>query len=101
MFSNCRNVETIYVDPDKWSNANLEGRMFYNCFQLSGGNGTVYDSHTDDNSIDYAIIGTGNTPGYLTSKDQTKPKLKVEITVSPKPIMHRVKTLIWRTENFL
>ena len=83
MFSNCRNVETIYVDPDKWSNANLEGTMFYNCFQLSGGNGTVYDYHTDDNSIDYAIIGKGNTPGYLTSKDQTKPKLKVEITRKP------------------
>ena len=81
MFSGCSNIETIYVDPEKWSCENFVAwGMFYGCFLLYGGTGTVYDHDVWNNSHD-AFVGDG---GYLTSKDQTKPQLKVEIARMPK-----------------
>jgi len=68
MFSRCHDLTTIYAGSE-WSIAaeTVVDGMFYGCWNLVGGMGTVYsEDHVD---ADYAHIdgGTSN-PGYLTLK---------------------------------
>jgi len=69
MFWECRNLVTIYVSNDWVTPAGLTGsmNMFYNCFSLVGGQGTVFDdTHIDG---DYGRIDGGpDNPGYFTLK---------------------------------
>lgn len=67
MFSNCKNLEKIYVS-DKFVNDNVTSstEMFYRSFKLVGGNGTEFNSSYIDKT--YARIDTSSTPGYFTLK---------------------------------
>ena len=67
IFSCCTNITTIYVGKDNWNTSNVTDgtAMFYNCFRLIGGNGTIYDPlHI---GMEYARIDKEGTPGYLTA----------------------------------
>ena len=68
MFVGCTNLATIYAGSG-WSVAKVtdSNQMFYDCYALVGGQGTVYDAdHTD---YTYAHIdGGASNPGYLTLK---------------------------------
>ena len=65
MFANCADLEDIFVS-NTWSNSAVkEGdRVFYDCQNLVGGNGTAYDPEKTDYT--YACADTEKTPGYLT-----------------------------------
>jgi surface protein len=73
LFYHCPGLTTIYVG-NGWSTATVTdgSSMFYDCFSLVGGKGTIYDpAHVD---YTYARIDGGpnsETPGYFTrSGDQ-------------------------------
>ena len=73
MFSECEVLKTIYVatfDTSKLAyndiNDWFSDPMFKKCFELVGGNGTIYSS--DHSYKDYARIDTSQTPGYFTYK---------------------------------
>jgi len=68
MFANCTNLQTIYVDSEKWNLSNMESSdyMFYGAINLTGSNGTKFDSNYIDKT--YARIDTKEEPGYLSSK---------------------------------
>ena len=73
LFEDCENLWTIYVGSG-WSTAAVteSNRMFYNCTNLVGGQGTAFNaSHVNG---DYAHIdgGTSN-PGYFTSGNGPRP----------------------------
>ena len=65
MFANCADLEDIFVS-NTWSNSAVkEGdRVFYDCQNLVGGNGTAYEPEKTDYT--YACADTKETPGYLT-----------------------------------
>ena len=67
MFSLCYYLDEIYVDQDKWTNANvnLSSSMFSGCSNLVGGDGTLFDSSKD--TALYAYVGEG---GYLSTHDK-------------------------------
>jgi surface protein len=71
MFWECRSLVTIYVSDEWVTPAGLQGsmNMFYNCFSLVGGQGTVFDAtHIDG---DYGHIDGGpDNPGYFTLKTE-------------------------------
>ncbi len=68
MFWNCHSLETIFCS-DRWNTEKVEYsyNMFYECSDLKGGQGTVFDpNHTDK---EYARIDGGpSCPGYFTYK---------------------------------
>ncbi|MBO4804113.1 MAG: BspA family leucine-rich repeat surface protein, partial [Muribaculaceae bacterium] len=69
MFERCSNLVTIYVNSDWYVSPALSASMniFYLCWSLVGGQGTVYDDAHHDG--DYAHIDGGpDNPGYLTEK---------------------------------
>ncbi|MCD8208053.1 MAG: BspA family leucine-rich repeat surface protein, partial [Bacteroidales bacterium] len=63
-------IETIYVDKDWTINREAEDfndtNMFYNCWNLVGGNGTTFNSEKIDSTMAHIDGGTSN-PGYFTS----------------------------------
>ncbi len=68
MFSDCSSMTTIYCG-DNWNTDKVteSSDMFYNCTNLVGGAGTVYNSNYIDKT--YAHVDGGpNNPGYLTLK---------------------------------
>jgi surface protein len=67
MFVGCETVKTIYVS-DKWNIEDVRdySSMFRDCYELVGGNGTVYDENNVDKT--YACIDTSEHKGYLTAK---------------------------------
>ncbi|MBR4729938.1 MAG: BspA family leucine-rich repeat surface protein [Prevotella sp.] len=68
MFSECWNLETIYVG-EGWTSENVteSNYMFRNCPKLVGGKGTKYNANYVDKT--YARIDGGTSaPGYFTSK---------------------------------
>ena len=67
MFSGMQNLTKIYIS-ELWNVSNVETSlgMFSNCYNLVGGNGTVYDENKTDK--EYARIDTPETPGYFTLK---------------------------------
>ena len=69
MFSNCTNLQTIYVGSGWSTTAVTEStNMFYNCTSLVGGQGTTYDANHIDKT--YAHIDGGpSNPGYFTAKN--------------------------------
>ena len=69
MFERCQNLTTIYAS-NLWSTASVtEGSsMFYNCYSLVGGMGTVFDSNHIDHAYAHIDGGTAN-PGYFTDKN--------------------------------
>ena len=69
MFEGCQNLQTIYVS-EKWNVDNVEddgANMFFNCYMLTGENGThFYPSNT---GVEFAHIDGGpQNPGYFTYK---------------------------------
>ena len=66
MFSGCTNLKTIYVS-EKWNTDKVtnSAKMFEDCNQLVGGQGTTFDAgHIDK---EYARIdGGADSPGYFT-----------------------------------
>ena len=69
MFSNCRNLKTVYVGDD-WNANSLDDSedMFKDCTSLVGGMGTTYDPYHVD--AEYAHIDRGpSNPGYFTEKN--------------------------------
>ena len=67
MFWKCSELQTIYVG-DGWSTAAVTGssRMFEDCTELKGGQGTSYNSSYVDKT--YAHIDGGpSNPGYFTA----------------------------------
>ena len=68
MFNGCYFLKTIYVDENKWdlSNVKYSTNMFYNTFNIVGGNNTTYDSQKIDKT--YGVIDSESTKGYLTKK---------------------------------
>ncbi len=69
MFEECQNLQTIYVS-EKWNVDNVEddgANMFFNCYMLTGENGThFYPSNT---GVEFAHIDGGpQNPGYFTYK---------------------------------
>ena len=69
MFEGCQNLTTIYAS-NLWSTASVTegGSMFYNCYRLVGGMGTVFDSNHIDHAYAHIDGGTAN-PGYFTDKN--------------------------------
>lgn len=70
MFEECQNLQTIYVS-EKWNIDNVEDEgvnMFFNCYMLTGENGThFYPSNT---GVEFAHIDGGpQNPGYFTYKE--------------------------------
>lgn len=71
MFAYCNSLETIYVSS-LWTTESLNLEewggdfIFGGCYNLVGGNGTVFDENYTDQT--YARIDTPSTPGYLTLK---------------------------------
>ena len=65
MFNACNELRTIYIGSG-WSIKNVlsSKSMFYNCYNLVGGNGTVYDSNRTDAT--YARVDATGIPGYFT-----------------------------------
>lgn len=66
MFMGCTNLKTIKVPESFVTNAMLDDgvNMFFNCTNLVGGCGTIYDvNHTNK---EYARIDMIATPGYFT-----------------------------------
>jgi surface protein len=64
MFADCTNLRTIYVG-DNWSTAASSSRMFENCINLEGCNGTVYDSNHVNG--EYARLDNPpSSPGYFS-----------------------------------
>ena len=69
MFYGCNELETIYVG-DGWNTAAVtySDRMFAECYNLVGGQGTTYDANHVDAA--YAHIDGGpSNPGYFTAKN--------------------------------
>ena len=69
MFWKCSELQTIYVG-DGWSTAAVTGssRMFEDCTELKGGQGTSYNSSYVDKT--YAHIDGGPSyPGYFTARN--------------------------------
>ena len=66
MFRDCQALERIIVS-DKWNNTNVSEstKMFFNCRELKGGNGTAYDKGYTD--VTYAVIDKEGKPGYFTA----------------------------------
>jgi surface protein len=77
VFSGCFVLHTIYASESfKLLSTQDCANLFWSCFELVGGNGTVYDaSHQNDYS--YACIDTDAHPGYFTYKDAPAPQTKV------------------------
>ena len=68
MFTYATSITRIYIGPE-WNTDNVtkSAYMFYNCYVLEGGNGTVYDGNTYDAT--YARFDFGeDQPGYMTGK---------------------------------
>ena len=67
IFSNMRSLSTIYVS-ELWNTSKVTNSdyMFYDCNNLVGGNGTIFNSSKIDK--EYARIDTPETPGYFTLK---------------------------------
>jgi len=67
MFNWCNSLTKVYVG-ENWdiSSVTNSERMFADCTNILGGNGTVYDSTKTD--IEYARVDVPGTPGYLTLK---------------------------------
>ena len=67
MFDTCESLQTIWASSSfVTSQAKYSDALFYNCQNLTGGNGTTYDkAHTD---AEYARIDTPDAPGYFTAK---------------------------------
>ena len=67
MFNDCSKLSTIYVS-EKWNMSKVKSStaMFQHCYNIVGGEGTIYDGkHTDG---EYARIDGGpSNPGYLTA----------------------------------
>ena len=69
MFWKCSELQTIYVG-DGWSTAAVTGssKMFEDCTELKGGQGTSYNSSYVDKT--YAHIDGGpSNPGYFTARE--------------------------------
>lgn len=69
MFAGCENLTKIYAS-EKWDNSHVTSGddMFENCYNLKGGQGTVYAQ--DRRGVSYAHIDGGeNNPGYFTDKN--------------------------------
>ncbi len=73
MFSSCGSLKTVYVGDD-WSTSAVtnSAKMFYNCYDITGGNGTTYNSSKIDKNYAHIDGGTSN-PGYFT-QGVVKPK---------------------------
>ena len=68
LFSWCDNLKTIYVS-ERWiiQDDTYSSGIFYGCYNLKGGQGTVFDSNHID--AEYARIDGGTScPGYFTYK---------------------------------
>ncbi len=67
LFTGCSNLYTIYASSS-FVATRLEDSsdMFFNCSNLTGGNGTTYDRHHTD--AEYARIDGAGGPGYFTAK---------------------------------
>ena len=79
MFNGCYYLKTIYA-TDAFDVTNVtdavagQGDMFFECYELEGGNGTKASYIEDYNKLDktYARIdGKNNQPGYFTDKNAT------------------------------
>lgn len=68
VFNGCQSLQIIYASENFELVSTQEcTAMFGGCYELVGGNGTIYDSsHTSDYS--YARIDTNEHPGYFTYK---------------------------------
>ena len=69
MFNGCNLLRTIYVG-EGWSIKNVisSNRMFQNCYNLIGGNGTTYENiHMD---AAYARVDTDGVPGYFSTLNE-------------------------------
>ncbi len=72
MFKNCSSLTTIYAAPDAdWSVLNnlYSEDMFVSCGNLTGGNGTSYDSSYKDKTR-ACVDGLNGKPGYFTAKSE-------------------------------
>ena len=69
MFEGCQNLQTIYVS-EKWNVDNVEddgANMFFNCYMLTGENGTHF--YPSNIGVEFAHIDGGpQNPGYFTYK---------------------------------
>ena len=65
-FQSCLNLTTIYVG-EGWTieKVTIDERMFANCFNLVGGNGTKFDANHVDKTYAHIDEGAVN-PGYFT-----------------------------------
>ena len=80
MFIGCFKLNTIYATHYFKAPSNSES-MFYNCDNLIGGQGTIYNNNETDSKYAHIDGGTDN-PGYFTDKNSIplKPILSVEDT---------------------
>jgi len=70
MFRNCDSLNTIYVSQlFNTLSLSTSDKMFEGCTNLTGGNGTVYNSNNI--TAPYAVIDTDETPGYFTENEMT------------------------------
>ena len=72
MFAGCSSLKTIYCNDDWGENYCPSMRMFSNCSNLVGGQGTTYDTNNYDfyYDIEYAHPDGGvDSPGFFTYQD--------------------------------
>ena len=85
MFDGCSNLNTIYAG-DGWSTTSVTtgSMMFYDCKELVGGKGTVYNGY----GYSYARIDGGKeSPGYFTASGQAPyPRAYVVLTNDGKTV---------------
>ena len=93
--ADCGNLTTI-IAGDGWTNKNFDtwttsggystygDRLFWNCYNLTGGKGTIYKDKGDCVDMQLARIDREEEPGYLTSvEDWAAIKLTVSYPSEP------------------
>ena len=82
MFGRCSVLTTIYASSNfATTKVSSSNSMFFDCYNLIGGNGTKYiSSYKDDKT--YARIDTPETPGYFTEKNPQSGAIDDGVTIS-------------------
>ncbi len=83
MFGNCESLMAVFVS-DRWTTKNVTSSedMFEDCYMLSGGNNTVYNSAKTDK--EYARIDRPGAPGYFSEKITAPAKPSFTVTAGSK-----------------
>jgi len=94
MFSSCSSLKTIYAGYDWSMDKVISDRfMFWNCTNLVGGNGTMYNSsHT---GREYARIDEVGQPGYFTNRYDVGTAITLNVTDDESNAITQNVSIVW------